>query len=91
MAELFPKFGAPDYSTEITRLSALRPDVVLSTSWGGDLDTLVRQAAQRGGNEWPERKAANAARQWSDQACKVDGCGERRCEREADVAEICDT
>jgi branched-chain amino acid transport system substrate-binding protein len=48
VAELFPKFGAPDYSTEITRLSALRPDVVLSTSWGGDLDTLVRQAAQRG-------------------------------------------
>ena len=48
VAELFPKFGAPDYSTEITRLSALRPDVVLSTSWGGDLDTMVRQAAQRG-------------------------------------------
>lgn len=48
VAELFPRFGAPDYSTEVTRLSALRPDVVLSTSWGGDLDTLVRQAAQRG-------------------------------------------
>lgn len=48
VAELFPKFGAPDYSTEITRLSAMRPDVVLSTSWGGDLDTFVRQAASRG-------------------------------------------
>ena len=48
VAELFPKFGAPDYSTEISRLSALRPDVILSTSWGGDLDTFVRQAAQRG-------------------------------------------
>jgi len=48
VAELFPKFGAPDYSTEISRLSALRPDVVLSTSWGGDLDTFVRQSAQRG-------------------------------------------
>lgn len=48
VAELFPKFGSPDYSTEISRLSALRPDVVLSTSWGGDLDTLVRQSAQRG-------------------------------------------
>lgn len=48
VAELFPKFGAPDYSTEITRLSALRPDVILSTSWGGDLDTIVRQAGQRG-------------------------------------------
>jgi branched-chain amino acid transport system substrate-binding protein len=48
VAELFPKFGAPDFSTEITRLSALRPDVVISTSWGGDLDTFVQQAAARG-------------------------------------------
>ena len=48
VAELFPKFGAPDYSTEITRLQALKPDVLLSTSWGGDLDTFVRQASQRG-------------------------------------------
>jgi branched-chain amino acid transport system substrate-binding protein len=48
VAELFPKFGAPDFSTEISRLQALKPDVILSTSWGGDLDTFVRQAAQRG-------------------------------------------
>jgi branched-chain amino acid transport system substrate-binding protein len=48
VAELFPKFGSTDYSTEISRLQALRPDVILSTSWGGDLDTFVRQAAQRG-------------------------------------------
>ncbi len=48
VAELFPKFGAPDYSTEISRLLAAKPDVILSTSWGGDLDTFVRQAAQRG-------------------------------------------
>lgn len=48
VAELFPKFGATDYSTEISRLQALKPDVILSTSWGGDLDTLVRQASQRG-------------------------------------------
>lgn len=48
VAQLFPQFGAPDYSTEITRLSALRPDVILSTAWGGDLDTIVRQSAQRG-------------------------------------------
>jgi branched-chain amino acid transport system substrate-binding protein len=47
VAELFPKFGAADYSTEITRLLALRPEVVLSTLWGGDLDTLIRQAADR--------------------------------------------
>ncbi len=48
VAEFFPKFGAPDFSTEISRLQALRPDAILSTSWGGDLDTFVRQASQRG-------------------------------------------
>jgi branched-chain amino acid transport system substrate-binding protein len=48
VAELFPAFGAPDYSTEISRLLSLQPDVILSTSWGGDLDTFVRQANQRG-------------------------------------------
>lgn len=48
VGEFFPKFGAPDYSTEISRLQAMRPDVVLSTSWGGDLDTFVQQANQRG-------------------------------------------
>jgi branched-chain amino acid transport system substrate-binding protein len=48
VAELFPKFGAPDYSTEISRLLALRPDVILTTAWGGDLDTFVRQSGQRG-------------------------------------------
>jgi branched-chain amino acid transport system substrate-binding protein len=48
VAELFPRFGATDYSTEISRLQALRPEVILSTSWGGDLDTLIRQSAQRG-------------------------------------------
>lgn len=48
VAELFPSFGSADYSTEISRLSAQRPDVILSTSWGGDLDTFVRQSSQRG-------------------------------------------
>jgi branched-chain amino acid transport system substrate-binding protein len=48
VAELFPKLGAADFSTEISRLQGLRPDVILSTSWGGDLDTFVRQANQRG-------------------------------------------
>lgn len=48
VAELFPRFGAPDFSAEVSRLQVLRPDVVLSTSWGGDLDTFIRQANQRG-------------------------------------------
>ncbi|WOI57817.1 ABC transporter substrate-binding protein [Palleronia sp. LCG004] len=48
VGEFFPAFGAPDYSTEISRLQGLQPDIVLSTSWGGDLDTFVQQASQRG-------------------------------------------
>ncbi|WCM52717.1 ABC transporter substrate-binding protein [Pseudomonas sp. WJP1] len=48
VAELFPKFGASDFSAEVSRLQVLRPDVVLTTSWGGDLDTFIRQASQRG-------------------------------------------
>ncbi|MEC4722823.1 ABC transporter substrate-binding protein [Noviherbaspirillum sp. CPCC 100848] len=48
VAEMYPKFGATDFSSEISRLQALKPDVILSTSWGGDLDTLLRQASQRG-------------------------------------------
>lgn len=48
VAEMYPKFGASDFSSEVSRLQALAPDVILTTSWGGDLDTLVRQAAQRG-------------------------------------------
>jgi branched-chain amino acid transport system substrate-binding protein len=47
VAELFPRFNSTDFSTEITRLLALRPDVILSTSWGGELDTFIRQAAER--------------------------------------------
>lgn len=48
VAELFPKFGATDYSTEISRLQALRPDVIFNSSWGGDLDTFMQQASLRG-------------------------------------------
>lgn len=48
VAELFPAFGAADFSAEVSRLQALKPDVILTTSWGGDLDTFVRQAEQRG-------------------------------------------
>jgi branched-chain amino acid transport system substrate-binding protein len=48
VAELFPKFGSTDFSSEISRLQALSPDVILSTSWGGELDTLIKQSAQRG-------------------------------------------
>jgi branched-chain amino acid transport system substrate-binding protein len=47
VAELFPKLGTSDYSTEISRISALRPDVVFTTLWGGDMNTFVKQASSR--------------------------------------------
>jgi branched-chain amino acid transport system substrate-binding protein len=47
VAELFPRLGAPDYTTEVTRLLAARPDIIFSGHWGGDLVTLARQAAER--------------------------------------------
>lgn len=48
VVELFPRLGAPDFSTEISRLQATRPDVIFSNLWGGDLNTFVRQANSRG-------------------------------------------
>ncbi len=47
VAELFPKLGTADYSTEISKLSALRPDVVFTSLWGGDMNTFVKQASSR--------------------------------------------
>lgn len=48
VAEMFPKLGTSNYSTEISRLAALRPDVVFTTLWGGDMNTFVKQASSRG-------------------------------------------
>lgn len=48
VAELFPKMGSSTYQTEISRLSAARPDVIFSNLWGGDLENFVRQATPRG-------------------------------------------
>ncbi|MET4603062.1 branched-chain amino acid transport system substrate-binding protein [Bradyrhizobium sp. JR4.1] len=48
VAELYPKLGSPNYQTEISRLTAARPDVVFSNLWGADLENFVRQAAPRG-------------------------------------------
>ncbi len=48
VVELFPQLGAGDYSTEISRLSASRPDAIFSNLWGGDLNTFVSQAEARG-------------------------------------------
>lgn len=48
VAEMFPKFGATDFTPEIQRLQSLKPDAIVSTAWGGDLDILVQQAVQAG-------------------------------------------
>jgi len=48
VAELFPKLGASSYQTEISRLSAARPDAIFSNLWGADLENFVRQASPRG-------------------------------------------
>lgn len=48
VAELFPKLGSATFQTEISRLTAARPDVVFSNLWGGDLENFIRQAGPRG-------------------------------------------
>ena len=48
VAELFPRLGSSTFQTEISRLSAARPDVIFSNLWGADLENFVRQALPRG-------------------------------------------
>ncbi|MFW5679299.1 MAG: ABC transporter substrate-binding protein [Pseudomonadota bacterium] len=48
VAELFPAFGAGQYGTEISALLRANADVVHSSNWGGDLQSLVLQAVPRG-------------------------------------------
>jgi len=44
----FPKLFAGQYSTEITTLLASGADAVHSSFWGGDLESFILQASQRG-------------------------------------------
>ena len=48
VAELWTKFQAGEYSAEISRLLAARPDVIHSSFWGGGLITFIKQARPRG-------------------------------------------
>ncbi len=45
---LFPNLFAGQYSAEISKLLADRPDVIYSSFWGGDLDSLLQQGLPRG-------------------------------------------
>jgi branched-chain amino acid transport system substrate-binding protein len=47
-ADLFPKFGAGQYGTEISALVTAGSDVVYSSLWGGDLQSFILQATPRG-------------------------------------------
>ena len=46
--ELWPKFGAGQYGTEISTLLQDHPSLVYSSLWGGDLQAFVLQAVPRG-------------------------------------------
>ncbi|HEY8497522.1 MAG: ABC transporter substrate-binding protein [Limnochordales bacterium] len=41
--QAWPAFGAPDFTSHITRLRAARPEAVVSAMWGGDAVNLIRQ------------------------------------------------
>jgi branched-chain amino acid transport system substrate-binding protein len=45
---LWPQLGAGNYTSEISRLLALHPDVVYSSLWGGDLIAFIQQALAQG-------------------------------------------
>lgn len=47
-AELFPKIFAGEYTAEISRLLAAKPDVIHSSFWDGDVLAFTKQAAPRG-------------------------------------------
>jgi branched-chain amino acid transport system substrate-binding protein len=48
VAELWTKIQAGEYSAEISKLLAVKADMVHSSFWGGGLITFVKQAAPRG-------------------------------------------
>lgn len=48
VAELWPKLLSGEYSAEISRLLAAKPDVIHSSFWDGDLIGLVKQGTPRG-------------------------------------------
>lgn len=48
VGEFWPRLYAGEYTTEISRLLVLRPDIIHTSFWGGDLVSFVRQALGRG-------------------------------------------
>jgi branched-chain amino acid transport system substrate-binding protein len=48
VGELWSKFLATEYSSEISRLLALKPDVIHTVNWGAGLTSFINQAETRG-------------------------------------------
>ncbi len=46
--ELWPKAFVGEYSAEISKLQAARPDVIHTSLWGGHMDSFIKQAQARG-------------------------------------------
>ena len=46
--ELWTKFLATDYSAEVSKLLALKPDVIHTVNWGAGLTALIKVAKMRG-------------------------------------------
>lgn len=46
--ELWPKAFIGEYSAEISKLQAARPDVIHTSLWGGHMDSFIKQAQARG-------------------------------------------
>jgi branched-chain amino acid transport system substrate-binding protein len=47
-AVLWPKLQQGEYSAEISKLQAARPDVIHTSLWGGNMDSFIKQASARG-------------------------------------------
>lgn len=48
VGELWTKFLSTDYSAEVSRLLALKPDVIHTVNWGAGLSAFINQAETRG-------------------------------------------
>jgi branched-chain amino acid transport system substrate-binding protein len=48
VGELWTKFLATEYSAEVSRLLALKPDAIHSVNWGAGLSSLIKVAGMRG-------------------------------------------
>jgi branched-chain amino acid transport system substrate-binding protein len=48
VGELWTKFLATEYSAEVSRLLALKPDVIHTVNWGAGLTSLINQGETRG-------------------------------------------